>query len=604
MVPQEGDKNTKLSSFRYIPAKISYREEEAKQGLESAKILAAKLDISLVLARILVGRGIVDANEATAFLTPTLKDHLPSPTDIKNIEAAASLVLSAVEANKKIIVFNDFDVDGLSAGSQLVLFLSALGANAQSYTPNRFSEGYGLSDGVVKKLIQLKTELLITVDCGISSVEEIKLAKRHGLQTIIIDHHQPPLELPPADVVVDPAQADCPFQEYQLAAAGLVWMFLIVLRGKLRDSKHSFASLPDPKDFLDLACLGTICDMVPLHKLNRLIAYRGVEALNQTKRPGLIALKEVVGVGAKRPIVSTNVSFGLGPRINAAGRLGDAKQVIELFTTSDSLRAKSIAESIDKLNNQRRGIETEVLDSCLKQIRNDPSILDKQAIAVYGKKYHIGVIGIVAQRLVERFHRPAAVIAPGESVINGELIQVAKGSVRSVPGFHVADALKTFDKLLLTHGGHSQAGGFSLIFDNLEAFQEGFASLGGELLAEEDLRPHKTADVAIDLAEVDFILVEELQKLAPFGVGNPSPLLVTHGVDIVSVTSLSNDHLKLRVSDGVNFINAVAWKFKGHPLIRKGNRVSIAYSPEINSYRGVASVQLNIREVFETVSTN
>ncbi|MFN8390513.1 MAG: single-stranded-DNA-specific exonuclease RecJ [Bdellovibrionota bacterium] len=578
---------------------IILREAKGQRSALAAE-LAAATGISLIAARILVSRGLDDPEKVRCYLTPNLRHQLPNPCDIKNMIQAAELVLDAIDAGEQITVYTDFDVDGVSAGAQLFLYLRALGAKVNTYTPSRFAEGYGLVCAAVEKLAKLGTQLLITVDCGISCHQEFILAKQLGMRSIVVDHHIPG-ELPPADVVVDPAQEGCPFQEHKLAAAGLVWMMLIVLRQKARERRGDEAakSLPDPKDFLDLAALGTICDMVPLMGLNRVIAHRGVEAMRMSTRPGLVALRQIAGVDANPRFGSGQVAFALGPRINAAGRLAEASDVIQMLTTEDSIRARSIASSIDRLNDERRRVEESVRVSCVQKLELDPTLLARPAFAVFGEDYHIGVIGIVAQRLVEQFFRPAAVMAPGEMLSSdGTRQRVIKGSVRSVPGFHVAEALRSISELLITHGGHSEAGGFSLRFENLEKFQAAFVSRAEELLGRDPRAKSITADLEISLADIDFDLVHELMRFQPFGVGNPSPVLITHGVDIRSVTSMAEKHIRVRFSQGESSVGAVGWGMLGNPLIRKGQRVSIAYQPEINTYQGVSSVQLNLRDVW------
>jgi single-stranded-DNA-specific exonuclease len=579
--------------------KVTVKQFLDAKGEEQALAIAQAVGLSLITAKILVSRGITTTSSAKAYLAPSFRNDLPNPADLKNIDQAAKLLLQATKDRKSIVVFSDFDVDGLTAGAQLFVFLRQLGAQVRHYTPNRFDEGYGLSIEAVRGLAASGADLLVTVDCGISDHREIALAKKLGLTTLIIDHHLPH-GLPDADVIVDPAQDGCSFRDYQLAAAGLVWMLLIVLRSKLRDDP-AFAklSIPEPKDFLDLAALGTICDMVPLTALNRLIAHRGIEAVLRTRRPGLTALRQVAGVYDNPRFGSGHVSFALGPRINAAGRLGDDKEAFELLTTEDSKRAKVLAKKIDQLNTQRRQEEERVKEACLEQLNRAPELVERSALALFGTEYHIGVIGIVAQRLVEQFHIPAAVMAPGQEFIDGKAVPVIKGSVRGIPGFHVADALESLKDCLIGCGGHAQAGGFSVSYEQLEAFREGFVARAEEVLTQEHLVPKLEADIEVALIDLDFKLADELSKLAPFGVGNPSPLLVCRDVLIDTVTSLSGGHLRLRVSDGRYMCGGVAWGFQGHPLLRKGMRVGLAFHPEINCYKGVSSVQLNIKEVWE-----
>ena len=321
--------------------KIEYRNEAAENiPLESADAIASNLNVHPVIVQILQGRGVDSEEDIKAFLAPSFKDHLPDPFTIKGIEKAAEVILGSIKNSESITVLNDYDVDGISAGSQLVLFLKALGAKVSSYTPNRFVDGYGLSMGVVEKLKNVSTELLITVDCGISDSKEIAQAKKYGMKTVVVDHHIPH-EIPEADVIVDPAQDGCPFQEYQMSAAGLVWMLIIVLRRQaISDGIIEEDKISNPKEYLDLAALGTICDMVPLVGPNRLIASRGLEVIRKSNRLGLKALLEVSGANLNKRFGAGHVGFMIGPRINAVGRLGNASEVVELFTTEDSIRAQ------------------------------------------------------------------------------------------------------------------------------------------------------------------------------------------------------------------------------------------------------------------------
>jgi single-stranded-DNA-specific exonuclease len=340
--------------------------------------------------------------------------------------------------------------------------------------------------------------------------------------------------------------------------------------------------------------------MVPLRGVNRVIASRGIEALSNTTKPGLVALKEAAGISGKKRFSSGHVSFAIGPRINAAGRLEDPNQVFELLITKSSTRAKTIAKKIDRLNKQRRAIEESVRQDCMRYV-NDKGLRDAPAFAIYGEDYHAGVIGIVAQRLIEQFHRPSTVMTLGEAKVGQDVIPVVKGSVRSIKGFNVAEVLQECDDLLMKHGGHAAAGGFSLLPENLEAFQARFVELAEKHLTEDDYVRERVADTEVTLKEVDFDVVHELTSLQPFGIGNPSPLLVCRDIDVDSVQSLSNGHLRLRFSQGDTKVMAVAWRFRGHPLFAKGKRVNVAFQPEINNYNGLSTVQLNIKEVWQSL---
>ncbi len=582
-------------------ARLRFRAEVNEESRAQARQLQSSLGLHKVVAQILANRGVCDPTSAKSFLAPTLREHLPDPKEILNIVPAADIILKAVAEQKQITVYTDFDVDGVSSGAQLFLYLKKLGAKVTTYVPNRFVEGYGLADLAVENLRKGGTELLITLDCGITNVAQIERLKKYGIQCVVVDHHEPGKELPPADAVVDPAQKNCPFQEHKLAAAGLVWMLLIVLRdrAKIMLPDVDASTLPHPKDFLDLAALGTICDMVPLSGVNRLIAHRGIDALRESPRLGVIALKDVARIVSNKRFSSGHVSFGIGPRINAAGRLGDASQVLSLLTTEDSLEARRLADAIDRLNQQRKSVEGEVRDACRKQLEDNPALLDRNGIALFGKEFHIGVIGIAAQRIVEEFHRPSAVMAPGTMVRGGKVEPVIKGSVRAVRGFHVAEVLEELSDVLVAHGGHAQAGGFTLLSENLEAFQEGFAAAADARLTNDMLTPEISVDAEIPLTDIDFELTEQLAKLAPFGVGNPSPILLTRRVTIESCSQLKGEHVRLKVSQGDCVRAAIAWNMFSHPLLRKGKEVDIAYQVELNIYQGISSVQLTIKELWD-----
>lgn len=580
-----------LKGQRFYEALITQRLAVTTELAEAAQSLSSQLQVRPLTAKILLGRGLSSVEDIRAFLAPSLRETLPDPARAKNLEAAAELIAAVAREKGKIAVYSDFDVDGITAAAQLVGYLEAADVHVLHYVPSRFEEGYGVSRRGIEILAEQKVDLLVTVDCGVTNHDEIALAKKRGMKTIVIDHHQLHGESP-ADLVVDPAQPGCPFQDYKMCAAGIVWMLLILLRRKLVSEKE----LPDPKSFLDLAALGTICDMVPLVGPNRVIAARGLEALSRSERPGIIALKEVSKLSGK--FSAGAVSFAIGPRINAAGRMGDAREAFELLITKDPQRARLIAQKIDQANLRRREIEDSVKSECVKTILKDEAYTSAAALSIFGETFHAGVIGIVAQRLVELFYRPSAVMAPGEYVKDGKKIAVLKGSVRSVKGFHVAENLARLKHLLLAAGGHSEAGGFTLLPENLAQFSAQFAELAAENLKESLGKRTVIVDAEIPFSELDIQIVDELARLAPFGMGNPSPMLATRDVAVESVTGIGEGHLKLRLNDGTYPITALAWNLAGHTRLKKGERINVAYSPETNTYGGMTSVQLNLKEIW------
>ena len=490
------------------------------------------LGLGKIVTNVLYSRGFDSEDKIKAFLNPTLKQNLPNPSLMKNADLAAQIIIEAINNDEPITVYCDYDVDGLTSCSQLYLFLKEIGAHVDTYATNRFVDGYGLSDIAVNKIAKGNTKLLITVDCGISNITQVSYARRNGLKVIVIDHHQPGKKLPNANAIVNPAQEGCSFMEEKLAAAGVVWMMIVNLSSKLDlINKKIDKEKVNPKNYLDLAALGTICDMVPLKNANRLISRRGIEAIKKTSRVGIKALREVAGVTSDSNFGCSHISFSLGPRINAAGRLGDASSVIELLTTEDSSRASKIAKKINKINLERRVIEESVRNKCLAEIESMDSQPD--AYAIFNKDFHAGVIGIAAQRIVEKHYKPAAVMAEGTQLVDGEAIKVIKGSVRSVKGFHVADNLLKISDILINSGGHASAGGFSLLPENLEIFQEKFPALAAEVFKDNAPEYEVLADMELELSDVNLRLVDQIDYMAPFGIGNPSVLFVSNNVEVL-----------------------------------------------------------------------
>ena len=337
------------------------------------------------------------------------------------------IISKAVEEKKYITVFSDFDVDGVTSGTQLWTQLASAGARVRYYIPDRIKEGYGLSKYAVNKLAEEKTELLITLDCGITNFEEVSLAKSLGLDVVVIDHHELPSELPPADAVINPKQEDCGFYGEELATAGIIWLVGIPLGNKLKEILPE-ANIPSSKELLDLAAIGTICDMVPLKSVNRLIASRGVQSIQAAPRIGVQALMEIASIPQGLRFSCSNVAFGIGPRINAAGRVDDASLGFKLLTETSLGDAKTYAQKINELNNKRRGLESHVKDSCLHLAEELQEKLNKepQGYVLYDSSFHVGVIGIAAQRMVESLGKPTAVLGPGDTE------EIYKGSVRGV----------------------------------------------------------------------------------------------------------------------------------------------------------------------------
>jgi single-stranded-DNA-specific exonuclease len=557
------------------PKKVKLRT----QAPSEAEKIATAFGVSPITARILAARGFVADETLKHYITPTLKEGLPSPQGLKNVQRACEILATSIAAKHKIAICCDFDVDGLSGGAQFYDVLLSLGVPAIVFVPDRFTDGYGLNSGMVERAAEQGARILVTIDFGTTNTLEILRAKELGLTTIVIDHHHVGDIVSPADVFINPQQPGCGFSNGILSAAGLVWYLIAALRSHL-----GAQCTLDPKAYLELACLGTICDMVPLKGANRVIAKRGLEAIDCTTRPGLIALKEVVGV--KKRMSCTDVSFGIGPRLNAAGRIVHGDLVIELLTTRDSKRAREIAKMLNELNAERQDTESEVKSLALEQLKKRGQI--GASIVVWDEKFHTGVIGIVAQRMVETFYRPTA-------VLGADSHGVYKGSVRGIKGFSVVEALQAVKKHLIKCGGHDGAGGFSVDAKNIRAFALAFEEECARRLSSLETVPWVEADTEAVLSEISAPLVDELKSLAPFGMGNAQPLVLIKGLKVVEVTTLKNAHLKATLTDGKRFITGLLWRQPDHPAIRRGATINLVCKPDYNNYNGLTELQAIIQ---------
>jgi single-stranded-DNA-specific exonuclease len=555
------------------------------QNLELAESIASGYSLTPVTGRILAARGFKNDISLKNFINPSLKESLPEPTSLKNLDAGCALIKKSVEAGESIAICCDFDVDGLSGGSQVLHFFGAIGVQAKVFVPDRFEDGYGLNEGMIRDIAEQGFALVITIDYGTTNKSELTLARELGLKTIVIDHHHV-VENPPADIFINPNQKGCGFADKILCAAGLAWYLLVALRRVLPQAKAV-----DVRRYLDLACLGTICDMVPLTGANRTIAKRGLEELSVSERVGLQALKNVMGV--KGSVGCSDVSFGIGPRLNAAGRMVHGDLVIELLTTTDSKKASSIAERLNRLNLERQEAENQVKEIAVRMIHAAGEL--PAGIVVWEPDFHTGVIGIVAQRLVEIFYRPAAVMGIDKDGIY-------KGSVRGIKGLSVVDTLGAVSKHLIKFGGHEGAGGFSVAIENVEEFAAAFNDECARRLRKLETAPYVDGDTEVSLSEVDIRLIDELEQFAPFGMGNPNPVVVARGVRVQEVRVLKEAHLKATFTDGKRAIVGLLWRHTSHPQLAIGNKVDIAFRPDSNHFNGNVEIQAHLQAVVAAAS--
>jgi len=563
------------------PAPIHKRLELRSQNPEVAASLEASGELSPVVARVLAARGFVPGQELDRFLQPSLRDGLPHPSGLKGIDEAIALLGKALDAGDRIAVCSDFDVDGLTSAAQLIDFFGRIGATASAFVPDRFEDGYGLSAGIVERAHAAGTRLLIAVDFGTKNGVQLELARSLGMKTIVIDHHDASGVSNPADVFINPQQQGCRFADGLLCASALTWYFITAARAAIPQAK-----LFDPRSILELACLGTICDMVPLKGPNRVIAKRGLECLDSSSRAGIVELKKVAGI--RKGVRSFDVSFGLGPRINAAGRIEHGDIVVRLLTTTSASEAAKLAKKLDRLNAERQEVEGQVRAQALELVRLSSGTQD--GIAVWHPDFHPGVIGIVAQRLVEQYHRPAAVMGRGPDGI-------FKGSVRGVRGVSVVDLLSKVSSYLISYGGHEGAGGFSIQQERLKGFCQAFDDVCRASLSPEDRIPVVLADTEVTLDELSIALVEQLETLAPFGIGNPSPVLLAKKLTVSEVRELRGGHLKAILSDGTRTLTAMMWRTPSHPAITRGALVDVAFKLDVSSYLGDRTLQGTVQGV-------
>lgn len=538
-------------------------------------------NVQPVTARVLAARQYLPDRKLQNYIDPTLSKGLSDPKELVGFDKAVQVIAQAVLDNQSVAIACDFDVDGLSGGAQALHFFRSIGVKSKVFVPDRFKDGYGLNERIVNDAFNQGFGVLITIDYGTTNIKEIELAKSLGLKTIVVDHHHVSDNRSQPDAFINPNQPGCNFADKILSAAGLVWYLIVGLKKAL-----PIAQKIDPKSYLDLACLGTICDMVPLVGVNRVIAKRGLEVLSATEKLGLIALKNVAGI--KSSVSCHDVGFGIGPRINAAGRMLDGSVVIDLLTTNDTDLSQKLAAKLNRLNSDRQDTESVVKDKAVKVIQSR-GILEPGLI-VWDKDFHTGVVGIVAQRLVEIFYRPAVVLGVDSDGLY-------KGSVRGIKGFHVAESLQAVGDCLVKFGGHSGAGGLSVTAQKLPEFVERYKEYCANVLQKIETTPFIECDTQVDLDEIDLSLCDELSGFAPFGLGNPTPVLLSNNLKVLEIIVLKKTHLKIIFSDGKKHLTGMLWRMTSHPALKVGATVNVAFKLDKNSYNGRTEIQATVQAI-------
>ena len=571
------------------PLRAPARWHERAVDASAVAALAQGAALPEPLARVLAGRGVVDVAAAEGYLAPRLQA-LPDPLALAGMDAAVERLEAALERGETIGIFGDYDVDGVTSPTLLWDFLERIGARVVATIPDRLVEGYGLSKAGVERLAAAGATLIVTVDCGVTAHEEVDFARDRGLDVVVIDHHTVPVALPRAVSVINPHRADCTRGSEVLCAVGVTFNLCLALRRRLRERGRFSATRPEPdlKAALDLVALGTVADVVPLTGENRVLVAAGVAAVRQGKRLGLRALLDVAG--ARLPTVDAGtLGYQVGPRVNAAGRLGDAMQAVALLRSTDEHHARGLAARLDRENLSRRELERRIVDEAVRQVEGSALLRASPVLVVGDDGWHPGVVGIVASRLVERFGRPTVVVGEG-----------GRGSGRSIERFHLHEGLCAVAGAadgggLQTFGGHAHAAGVRVRPGQLERFREALTEVAAARLSADDLQRVLVHDGPLELGAVDFSLCRALERAAPFGRKNAEPSFLVRGIAPVGMRTLAGGHLKATI-DGARGVELIAFGAaeRAHQI---GKTVDVIATPEINEFRGAQTLQLRVRDL-------
>ncbi|NLM47737.1 MAG: single-stranded-DNA-specific exonuclease RecJ [Epulopiscium sp.] len=539
-----------------------------------------------VTVKVLKNRGINNIDDMVAFLNPDYSG-LYNPFLLKDMDKAVNRILTALEKKEKMTIYGDYDVDGITSTSILFLFLKENGAMVDYYIPRRLEEGYGLNPEAVHKIKENGTDLMITVDTGIAAVNEVALAKESGIDVIITDHHECQEEIPKADAVIDPKQKDCSYPFKSLAGVGVTFKLIQALAQKLNKAESIWK-------YMDIVSVGTVADIVPLVDENRIFVKKGFDMIPNTQNTGLEALLKVSGYKGGT-VTAGLIGFAVGPRLNASGRIGDAKKGIELFITKDKEKAKIIADELNEENKKRQAIEQEILDEAIQLIEREVDFQKTKVIVLAGEGWHQGIIGIVASKIVDKYYRPTIML----TIENG----VAKGSARSVEGFNLFEALCASSQFLTKFGGHEMAAGLTMAVENIEAFRMYINEYANNKMDEETLIPKLYLDDCIHISEVSLELISQLKKMEPFGMGNPQPVFSIEGeISNLSLLGKEKQHLRIVLEDSNETIDAVGFGFgEYYDKLLPGQKVLAAGCLDINEWNNTVKAQLMIKDLKSTI---
>jgi single-stranded-DNA-specific exonuclease len=550
---------------------------------EQTNHLSSVLNITPALAGLLVQRGITSFEEARQFFRPSL-DALFDPFLMRDMDRAVERLEQAFASGEKILVYGDYDVDGTTSVALVVDFLSSLYPHVQYYLPDRNKEGYGVSTQGIEYAHQQGVSLIISLDCGIKSADKVALAKTFGIDFIICDHHLPDAQLPEAVAVLDPKRPDCPYPFKELCGCGVGFKFLQALCIKRNiDPQRLY-------QYLDLVAIATCADIVPLTGENRIFVFHGIQVLNKGIRPGIDALTDISGY--KKITEVSNIVFGLGPRINAAGRIAHASTAVKLLLSKSPGEASNLAASLNDKNDTRKDVDLSMTEEAVNMIRQDTALCDAKSTVLYKEDWHKGVIGIVASRCIERYYRPTIILTR-----SGEK---ASGSARSVADFDVHEAISDCSELLEQFGGHRYAAGLTLKVENIEAFRQKFEQAVASRILPDQLVPKVEIDQKITFEQLSYKFYNILKQMAPFGPYNMQPVFLAEDIyDDGRAKLLKEKHLKLYLRQGKSVVlEAIGFGMPQHfERIKKGDKFNLCFSIEENEYNGARNLQLHIKDI-------
>jgi single-stranded-DNA-specific exonuclease len=555
--------------------------------------LSKALSISPVIAGLLVNRNVTDPGEARNFIAADLTQ-LHDPFLMTGMQTAVDRVVRAIEGNEKITVFCDYDVDGVSSAAFLIHFFRDLGVTVDYYLPERMAEGYGLNADAVRKIRADGSALMITADCGITGNLEVKIANELGLDVIVTDHHQVGADgLPDCVSVLNPHQPGCKYPFRFLSGVGIVFKLATAVRSALHhQAGWEKSRLPNLKRHLDLFTLGTIADVAPLTGENHILCSHGLGVMAQSAKPGMVALKSVAGVDGN--VDARTVGFALGPRLNAAGRLGKADAGLHLLTSTSLNEAMIMAKEIDQINTERKEIQKWTLEEAEYLIDRQVDLENDRVIVLASENFHAGVIGIVASRLVEKFFRPTVLIALADD-------GTGKGSGRSIPKFNLFKAFSECTEHFVQFGGHAYAAGLHIEEKNVEPFRQAINAIGHRFLKEDDLIPDLRIDACLKLAEINRNLLQNIQRLEPFGAENPLPVFMAQGVRIENLRTMGKEatHVRFRATQGTGKIDAIGFGMAEalSSIDTVTELVDIAFEIHINTWNGQNKVELQLQDI-------